>query len=293
MSASDKHVTSNLLRQALLIASSLLTILSTHASHAGCLPSSAVPSKVRDARVVVLGEIHGTAEAPSFAGDLLCLLARDGGRVVLALEIPSDQQPEIDAYVSGGSKAEFIRSAMASRNFWARNAHDGRSSKAMLGLIEQVRALRTQGLPVTILAFDQAPSQYGPEVLRDEVMAENLRASIVADPEAMLLVLVGSVHAAKSVGTSFDPQYLPAINILREERLVSLQMTHSGGDAWACFGSTIQDLDCGPKTLRPTAPDRHGKQRITLDSRLLPAFDGYFTVKHVTASPPAIDSQTN
>lgn len=284
---------SHLPRQAFAIASSLLAIWSAQASHAECLPSWAVPAKVRDARVVVLGETHGTAEAPTFAGDLLCTLAHEGGRVVLALEIPSNQQPEIDAYVDGGTKIDFVRFAMADRHFWSRSIQDGRSSKAMIGLLERVRALRAQGLSVTVLAFDAAPSQLRPDVLHDEIMAENLRTSMAAAPQARLLVLVGSVHAAKSVNTSFGPNFQPAIKLLREDQLVSFRMTHSGGEAWVCLGHTMSDPNCGVKTVVAASANKRRHRRITLDSQQLPDFDGYFDVGHITASSPAVGDHAN
>ncbi len=68
---------------------------------AECLPTSAVPAQVRAARIVALGEIHGTMEAQKFAGDLLCTLANDGRAIILGLEIPSTEQPQIDVYVAG------------------------------------------------------------------------------------------------------------------------------------------------------------------------------------------------
>lgn len=253
-----------------------------------CLSLSEVPTRIREARLVALGETHGTMEAPAFAARLLCALANAKKPTLLGLEIPGSEQPTIDAFVSGGSEVEFLASMRTSR-FWNRDVQDGRSSKAMVTLIEFARALRMRGRQVRVLAIDAMPSQVTPGITRDKIMALNLEAALHAEPEATILLLVGNMHNRKAEGAPFDASFRSAVNLMSEEKIISLLMQHAGGSAWVCENDTEGKSNCGVKRRMFPMNDRSSPRLVELDRRLLPDYDGYFFVGAINASPPAVE----
>lgn len=254
---------------------------------AQCLPAEQVPTEVRLARVIALGETHGTVESPRFAGALVCALARMGAPVVLALEVPTTEQPAIDMFVSGGSEAGFSE-ALRTSPFWSRKVQDGRSSQAMLSLLRQVRSLRAQGLSVFVIAIDGAAGKRKSNGTQDELMAANLTSALESHHQAHVVALLGSVHARRTAGSPYDSTFRSAVHLLSARPLLSLLMVHTGGEAWVCQGATMQELACGPtrrdgnQSAATTAPT------VVLDPQAWPGYDGHFYVGPITASPPAV-----
>ena len=107
---------------------------------------------ISQVKVVLLGEIHGTQEIPRFAGDTVCGFVKRGQPIILALEIPRNEQPRIDAYVESSGDAA-ARLALVDADFW-RKTPDGRATVAMAHLIERVRSLKSAGATASIVAMD-------------------------------------------------------------------------------------------------------------------------------------------
>ncbi len=102
-------------------------------------------------RPLLIGEIHGTQETPAL---LASMLRQGSGRPwLLGLEIPRQEQERIEAFLrsDGGARA---RAALTGGAFWTRELQDGRSSEAMLQLIDAVRALRRSGRDIHVVCFD-------------------------------------------------------------------------------------------------------------------------------------------
>src|SRR5688500_348536 len=53
-----------------------------------------------DVPMILLGELHGLEAVPAFAIHLACRLAATGKPVLLALEIPRQEQDRIDAFLA-------------------------------------------------------------------------------------------------------------------------------------------------------------------------------------------------
>lgn len=228
-----------------------------------------------EARIVLVGEVHGTAEAPAVAGSLLCE-ARNAGPVVLAIEAnPVDGQAQVDRYLaSAGTPAD--RAALRAAPMWA--DPNARGSEAVLDLIETARRVRA---PVVL--FDTTPARSGPtDDGREQGMADALAA---AARTARVVGLTGLGHADR---TSFTSIPVPsAIRRLPAGSVVSLAPMVSGGEAWACRS----DATGGPRVCKPYAlPVRRpvSARAIVLDPALREGFDGGYSVgAPFTASPPA------
>ncbi|VXB94225.1 hypothetical protein [Massilia sp. 9I] len=156
----------------------------------GCGALNDPQGLARSARIILVGEIHGTREYPALVARLACA-ALDGGRpVTLALEIPQDEQARLTAYMASlGNDA--ARSALTSGSRFWEKVRDGRSSIAVLALIEQARRWRIQGLPLELIAIDKPQGAAG---TRDEHMAARIRSASMTAPEMVVIALAGNGH---------------------------------------------------------------------------------------------------
>ncbi len=224
--------------------------------------ASSGPSGVREAaslvaagasqeRIIVLGEMHGTHEAPALAGELAGLRWRqahgapDEG-VTLALEIHTTEQARIDAFLDSSGDAA-AREALLSGPYWAVNPErsDGRRSVALLRLLESVRERRSAGDDLRVLAFD-AGSGGGDANVRNPRMAAALREAFMRDPERRFVVLVGNYHARRApptrVGGLLPGQSppVPTMAHLADVPMFVVNVMAARGEFWGCMGGSCQ-----------------------------------------------------
>lgn len=231
--------------------------------------------------IVVFGEIHGTTEAPKFVSRVACASAQTGRRVIVAIEWPRDLQAHLDEFfISHVSNPNALRRAA----FVATN-EDGRASNAMLSLIDDAVSMRLSGHSVSVVAFDvDASSKPNADETRDREMANNLRAIVSQNSDALILVLSGNIHSRKGRGTPWNSELEPMTFLLRDLKPVSLNIAYDDGAAWVCSG----DGKCGPRQFKGSARflDLTPKSAMmAIDSRV-EAHDGYFYVGKLTASAP-------
>jgi hypothetical protein len=235
----------------------------------------------RPGRVLLLGETPGTHEIPAAAGALVCHLGRQGVALTFALELPRAEQARVERFLDCAGSAE-DRRLLLNGPFWHRTYQDGRSSTAMLKLLESVRAQRAAGLPIEVLAFDTP----APPEKHDALMAQSLLAERTARPERMLVVLTGNVHARTVPGVQWDPTFRPLGHFLaqREKDLVSLDVDHAGGASWSCKLAPDKRLQCGAARESPTLELR---KRFLSDERVKRTFlgDDVFVVLGAAPSP--------
>jgi hypothetical protein len=235
-------------------------------------PPGALGAAAWERGLLVLGEFHGTEEAPAVALATACAAARAKGRAWLGLEVPRDEQAAIDRYLAGGDEA-----ALLATPWWTREYQDGRSSRGFLELLAKVHTLRLGGVRLEVVAFD-VPSTAGFEG-RDEKMAEVIASTQAAHPTRPGVVLVGNIHATRKLQL---PRSAASHLAARKVGLLTLDMAYDGGTAWAC-GRTcgLQPLgQRGPGGARPASG-------FTLESPSK-GFDGWWFAGTLTPSPPAI-----
>ena len=197
----------------------------------GCGPALAGIEKLAGAPLVIVGELHGQAGPPAFAADLACRC-----RATLALEIPKEEQPGIDAFLASDGGAE-AKKALLVGTHWTRPFQDGRSSTAMLGLLEQAR---TQKLRIVAVDDDQERGQTD----REQAMARRL-VKLVNERSGPVVMLVGNYHAHTAVGAPWDPKLEFMGSIVKKDvpKLVSLDERYGPGDSWVCFSPDANE--CG------------------------------------------------
>ncbi|WP_052507849.1 hypothetical protein [Sphingomonas hengshuiensis] len=200
-------------------------------------------------RWVIVGEMHGTNETPDAFANLVCLASLTGRPVKVALEYPSDDQSAIDSFLAsdGGAAA---RSALLKVSLFTSGVQDGRGSTAFLRLFERLRAMKQAGQITGVVASDVGRSTLRGQD-RNAAMAQRW-AAIDAPDNAIILSLVGNIHAMRKPLTFGTRTIVPAGAILPADRTVTINVVGNGGMAWNCQGDGCHAQENGD--LRSAVP---------------------------------------
>ena len=253
-----------------------LVILSTGEANGqtDCVPIPGLRPHLTAGRVILLGELHGTREAPAFAGSVLCHGLGLGLRVTVALELPQVEALYVERYLrSDGAPSD--RAAMARAPFWFKDYQDGRSSQAMLALLDEIRLRIERGEPVDVVLLDRPEARQE----RDAEMAARLLAAVGEKPANLFVVLTGNLHNRITEGSRYLGRR--ALDALGPERVLSLNQAYSGGSAWVC----LSDSPCGPHEIRGRAGNLVGVEVGGMVSS--EDYHGMYGVGELHASPPA------
>jgi hypothetical protein len=241
------------------------------------------------ARGFVVGDLHGTVEAPAFVRDLVCQLLQSHRGVLLALEYPADEQRFLDDFLR--APAGIAAGALLASPFWSRPSQDGRSSRAMLELLLWVRQQVASGAHIRVLAFDAlaAPPQAGSAVAfdaRDAAMAVSVARGLdTLGFQEVVVIFTGNVHARKTQGLPFvgapaSAEHAEPLGYrLKERGFLHLNISYRGGSLWACMAD-----GCGVHQGLPPGP---AVSSFSITASADPAYDLEYFVGRVTASPPA------
>ncbi len=270
-----------------------------HAPESQCGPAiGGLNELAHPGAMLLLADIPGTEQIPDFASDAACRQAESGMSVFVGLEIPEQEQSRLDEFLhSGGAEAD--RARLLGGNFWRRREQDGRSSKAVLQLVDDIRQMIHQGYRVTAFGYDASRNQ-GAD--RNAAMAENIEAWRERAPDGLFLVLEGSGRVGGGTGSAHQPL---RAHLQRKERwLTSLAVAFEGGTAWTCEGPSPQQIQCaahairgqhpGPFPLARTGPrDPHERFVTKWRERTPDGRQGLYYVGRLTASPPAVIAGTS
>lgn len=239
-------------------------------------PLTQLTTRAQAHRVMLVGELHGTWEIPGIFAGLASNLALDERPLIVGLEIWRSEQPALDRYLaSAGTEAD--RAELLSHPFWA--VRDGRSSEAMVKLLERLRVLMLKS-EVRVVAFDAPHDDKLTGAQRDRAMGELLLAELAAAPDARLLVLAGNFHTRVQGSAPWDPEHRFMGHYLAEHQPYAVELMGVRGSAWMC----PQPDDCRAWQL-PEAPRPPGLQLgEDLNDR---RHHGVWWLQETSASPPA------
>ncbi len=248
---------------------------------ADCPTIGGIDAVIRPGTVLVLGELYGTAESPAFVLDVACHATAADLSIVVGVELPTGERGRIDAFLDSTGAPE-DREALISGPRWQSDPQDGRTSFAMLELIDGLRRLRAAGKSIRVLPFDTGGA--GDDQARDRGMGQAVAAVAKATPGAMMVVLTGNMHSRFTQGRARNADYRPMAYVLEkripERDVITLDVAYGAGSAWNC------SPDCGPVEIL----GNQGTWRwsIEIDETTHPAgHHGRYFVGGVTASPPA------
>ena len=258
---------------------------------ASCKPISGL-SRVLHAPGVFVGDMHGTAQSPAFVRALICHVLKSGRTVLLALEYPRDQQHFLHCFLHSSSPDP--ERALLASPFWSRPTQDGRTSHAMLQLLNWIRRQIAGGARVRVVAFGWEPPRKLTGTARfnarDGRMASNLRQELASvTPGDFPIIFTGNVHARKTKGLPFLNAPPGAANAkplgyrLRHLPYLHLNIVHDGGSIWACYGT------CGLHHFGKPGP---AVSTFSIRASSDPAYDLDYFVGPISASPPAVAGHT-
>ena len=236
-------------------------------------------------RMLLVGEVHGTAETPARVAELAAAMASPEQPLIVGLEIWRAEQAAIDRFLASAGTDEDVQQLLASE-FWQRGYQDGRSSKAMAALLESLRTLALKA-PVSVLAFDLDPKdKSGTDGERDAQMADALRTALNQQPEARALVLAGNFHTRVQEGAPWDPDHRFMGFLLSEFQPYSIEIMGVAGSAWICTGRTTDSC------IARDMPANELQPGLVLGDDLNDrGHYGHWWLAQVTASPPAREQQ--
>ena len=249
----------------------------------GPLPGIEAVLAAPDLNYLLIGEYHGTVEMPAVAADAMCAAATAGRPVILGVELPPANQAFLDAYLAsdGGQAA---RTALLRAPAW--QVREGRTTVAMLDLVESARRLARAGLAVSIAAFDRVPEPVLSKE-REAAMAEALIDARARVAGSLVVALTGAGHAGKTPWTSQDPPFPSTGGLLPDRETIALAFRRPGGQYWGCHAPNgdatggCRAYDMPPR--EPLVP-----RGIVLDRTVREGFEGVYSAgRTYTASPPA------
>jgi hypothetical protein len=257
----------------------LFAVASLFSASPACMPPDGTDSLLAmSQRYIVVGESHGTNEAPAAFTEMVCAAA-ERGPVTVALELPTAMQAQLDAFLAAPDEDAAL-DTLAGSPFMTPRMNDGRSSQAMLAMMLAVRQLRAEGRDVAFHAFQ--PSQPRPRELTQAWyeldMGHALAGAVYSRPNSKVLVLVGNLHARKQGFARFADLGVPAAGHLPAADTLTLKVAQQGGDAWNC------QRECGVHPSR--AVDDVNLRGVFLQTTDDGAFDGMLALGPSTASPP-------
>lgn len=232
---------------------------------------------------VLIGELHGSNETPLVFENLVCDALARGKQVTVALERPSSEQSSLDDILTAQNLSS-AKEHLLKLPGW-QEGMDGRASEAMLRLLISLRTLRKEYPALRVFAFEAtyAGAAVG---ARDEAMGRALLALHARQPNRLILVLTGNVHAMQRAmfGYDFAAMYLP------QKEVVTLEATDRGGESWSNSGGACGASEGG-------VPDKSFSRPygIYFDPSLAPfgTVNGVLALgRPLTASPPAAGEPT-
>ncbi|MCY1017003.1 hypothetical protein [Pyxidicoccus sp. MSG2] len=243
-------------------------------------------------QTLLLADPLGTRELPAAALRMLCEAASKGMPVTLALSLPVAEQPLLDTYLASAGSSQDAQELLRGSSFWRRTHQDGRSSRAMLWLVEQARRLRASGKAVSLVAFDVDKGK-GNE--REAQMAQNLLDARSKAPDTWMLVLAGGTHVRTS-SVGWDSDYEP-LGMRLAKALPSVKALDVGftrGSQFSCRYNVWDAVECDVFAISPTKQARQGS-KVSAGVQLYSeaqreGFNGRLYVGALNASPPALQA---
>lgn len=227
--------------------------------------------------------MHGSQEIPQFTHDLFQHLRLTHKKVILGIEVPEDEQSLVDNFLNTKDRGILKKS-----KFFVRSLQDGRSSEAMVKLLEDLPKNSS------VICFDSPKASSGQE--RDQQMAANLIKVFKKLKPDVFIILSGNIHAGIEIGTPFDPNYQPMSYLLHTLPgtpikildIRAIQVRYAGGNIWACMGNT--EADCKTHQMNPP-PSPYSSvvsyNRYFLSESLSNGYNATLFERTLTASPPA------
>ncbi len=262
------------------------------------LPGWEDVARASKGKFLIFGELHGTSEGPKAVQEFVCQVAHKP--VLLALELDSPRNEGLQTAWAQDAPSETALVEELREIF--SNRLDGMGSQALLEMVRRLWALKQSGAQIDVVAFNGSKNaEQAAQFLNlpgqephETAQAENIRIAAESRAYEHVVVLVGNLHARKTLvvtgGVSFEPM---AMKLAPSDQVIALRMEYAGGTAWNCQlkpsvnpteRKILQsDFDCSAHPVR-------GEEVTEPGMRIAPfadgSYDGVYSLGIVNASPP-------
>lgn len=234
-----------------------------------------------DARYIIIGEMHGTAETPALFADIVCLTGQQEP-VLVAVEQPETAQADIEEFMASDGGEEAVARFQQSM-IWTNEFKDGRSSEAMFRMFEALRQYQQSGIVTRVVAFQVASvGDTSPEAY-ETAMADKI---IDAAGEARVVAYVGNVHALREE-VSYRGGYMPMAGHLPLDGTVTFDTVGNGGETWACSAPN----ECGVISLGGNSNPQHRHVALAEDHDAARYSGAIYLGTETTPSPPRLSEE--
>ena len=236
---------------------------------------------------LIIGELHGTVETPLLVSALVGRLAASGP-VTLGLEVTTQEQARIDAFLDSDGSESALATLLAGE-FWSPSANsDGRRSEAMVAMFESLRERQEETGRVRVVALDNVEF-FDENLDRDAGLAESIDALAPDLARGPVIVVMGNYHARATAfsgrlianGEEIDP-IVPAASLVAAMPVTSVNVSGCRGEFWACPAPG----DCGPQPIDGQCPAPDSGVLSPLDPDLF-GYHWSLLLPVLTASPPS------
>lgn len=228
-------------------------------------------------KVIVVGEMHGTAEVPQFVLRLVKMLKEKNKPLTVGLEISNDLQRDIDKFMKTGDFGKLLE-----LDYF--KVPDGRTSIAMGNLMKALQKMKG----IKIVCFDVDSKSNFVAKKRDSLMGINLATRYRNDK---MIMLTGNLHANLKEGY-WKPGFKSAVYHFQKIKkfgtdLISLNTYFISGTIWNC----MQDGCKERAAFSSPGVEKKGLTNFVSinDKDDLSGYDGFVYFDKVNASWPLCD----
>ena len=226
----------------------------------------------------MIGEVHGTQEAPEFLIGIVKSLQKNGKKVVVAFEISSDGLKD---FKSNPTLDELKKSV-----FFNSQVQDGRQCFAWAQMLVDLIKLDVE---ITYIDLDLA--QKGDKnITRDSMMYLNLNTYFKTDTSRVLVALTGNVSNKltpyKSLKTLAYFMQQDKSSCFQNKKILSLNHMHGKGTAmnWSNDGFKVREVEGNADFYEYATP----YDNYLFIYNVQEGYNGILFSKTLTASPSLV-----
>lgn len=231
-------------------------------------------------RLVMIGEMHGTREVPAYFSELVCAVLESESSVAVGLELPVTMASSLDQYLNSSEKN--AQALLLDDPTWSPAVQDGRTSAAMLALIQDLAELKHQhDKRISVHLIDNPSDYLDGGMSKGQSLADNIQQMEDQTDADYLLTLTGNYHNRIGV-----PAEQSAAMNLPDLNPYTVSVNWKSGEMWACTDQTPDG--CGETKL----PERD----VTITTTEIVPVDNKKTYWHarldipeLSSSPPATE----
>lgn len=244
------------------------------------------------ANIIIVGDEHGTSEAPQKLYDLVTALLPHYSHIYLSLEVPPEALNINDNPIISSKELELY---VAKTRFWSRGFQDGRSSQAVAKLIYKLKKISSEKL--SVIALNQPFLRRSKGVKRTGHKFEKSALQVMRKikKDELIIFSAGNLHASRKPTPQLDlslPYKQSFAGLLSSlgQNILTFKMLFGKGSAWQCIPDKVKHFMCGERKKISDTEQRELRLGFNFYEIQKDGYDGYYYIDEISASPPLVSS---